>query len=118
MSEHDEVNLDHASIIDNNCSVQLYDVGAPDCLLAESVNANGARLLWLVDNTRIDESGVDLGNRLPPHELHGPLPADVAHRVASVPIRCGRPRADGRPCRSPVARPGDACAWHREGTPA
>jgi hypothetical protein len=28
--------------------------------------------------------------------------------------RCGRPRTDGRPCRTRVTDPGDACMWHQD----
>lgn len=52
-----------------------------------------------------------------PHEQHRPIP----HRMQvmldrPVQPRCGRPRADGQPCRTFVARPGTACHWHRTTT--
>jgi hypothetical protein len=28
-------------------------------------------------------------------------------------LRCGRRTKSGRSCRTPVARAGDTCAWHR-----
>lgn len=48
---------------------------------------------------------------LAPHELEGPLPPAYTDRLDP---RCGRPRKDGQPCRSPVARFGGHCGWHRE----
>lgn len=50
-----------------------------------------------------------------PHEQPGPLPTAVRVRVEQS--RCGAPRADGHPCRTPVARPGGRCAWHRQEAP-
>jgi plasmid stabilization system protein ParE len=38
---------------------------------------------------------------------------DGTERDAEPP-RCGRPRSNGRPCRCTVARPGDACLFHRD----
>jgi hypothetical protein len=31
--------------------------------------------------------------------------------------RCGRPRADGQPCRARVGEPGDTCVWHEGSGP-
>jgi hypothetical protein len=47
---------------------------------------------------------------VPPHEQLGPLPALYRHRLDQH--RCGRPRRDGKPCRTPVARSGLTCANH------
>lgn len=46
----------------------------------------------------------------PPHEGLGPLPARFL--PVSEPHRCGRPRRDGRPCRTVVSEDGDACRHH------
>jgi hypothetical protein len=47
------------------------------------------------------------------HEQLGPLPSRWRDRVQLAPLRCGRPTQAGRPCRIPVAAPGQRCSWHR-----
>jgi len=75
----------------------------------EAVEADGTRCYWIVDANGRTRSP----QRLPAHELLGPLPDAVTARLASTMLRCGRPTHAGSPCRTPVARLGLACSNHR-----
>lgn len=78
-----------------------------DTYAAWVVSPDGARWPWLI---RSDGNGQPGGCRCrdcAPHDQLGRLP-DAFH-----PLRCRRPRADGRPCRRAVAQPGAACHYHR-----
>ncbi len=72
------------------------------------VSADGGRWPWLIDPTADDGDTAGIGA---PHEQLGPLPARWQARLDQT--RCGRPRHDGQPCRTPTGRPGDPCHWHR-----
>ena len=50
------------------------------------------------------------------HERLGPVPVQWQRRIRQAQLRCGRPRSDGQPCRTPVARAGHSCANHRMAT--
>ena len=73
-------------------------------------------------NEELIGDGQHAYNRATPeavHEQTGPLPDRYRLGLQCVPIRCGRQtKGTGRACRTPVTRPGDACAWHRAGAPA
>lgn len=75
-----------------------------------AVRPDGSEWLWLL------VPGGDLDDTprgpWPDHERTGPLPATYRHRLAQH--RCGQPRLDGRPCRTPVARSGLTCAHHAQ----
>lgn len=102
-----------ADLVDSDTRRCLCDVGAEGHSIAEAVTPAGGRSLWFLDDAQLNADGTDHGNPRPPHELLGPLPPDLASRIRSTPIRCGRPCADGHPCRIEVSAPGHACGWHR-----
>jgi hypothetical protein len=57
--------------------------------------------------------GAAMTARIAPHETTAPLNSWWRARLATAGMRRGRPRLDGRPCRTPVSRPGAACHHHR-----
>jgi hypothetical protein len=79
------------------------------------VSASGEAWPIIRDTTITERTEVALGaeqtTRLAPHEGAGPLGSWWRERIAQP--RCGRPRRDGQPCRTPVARVGDVCGNHR-----
>ncbi len=88
----------------NRSAVLTLDLDA-----AVAVHPDGSESLWLL------VPGDDDGPASPPpaHEQTGPLPESYQRRLAQ--LRCGRPRVDGLPCRTPVAAVGQACSHHRAG---
>jgi hypothetical protein len=108
---------DYADLIDDARTRCLCDVGAPDYLAATAVSADGTAHLLLAradaigdENTRYDPTCRTIA-----HEQLGPLPLGVVQRItiARRTHCCGRRTKAGAPCRTPVARAGDACSWHR-----
>jgi hypothetical protein len=84
--------------------------------LVELVDDNGDRWPWISPH-HVPASGVDgcACHECAPHEQTGPMGAwHVADLMAA---RCGRPRSNGRPCRSRVRERGEPCYWHREAGP-
>lgn len=74
-----------------------------------AVATDGTAWPWLVSPAGDDaDQGCHCRN-CAPHDQLGTLP----ERYRPV-ARCRRPRRDGKPCRTPVARPGVACANHRD----
>lgn len=114
--------MNNRPMVDRNRSACLDDVGGGHRSAFVAVTADGRDVLWLVDHDHADDSDdADYGcacQRCAPHERTGPLPAHVRGLVARAKPRCGRPRADGRPCRNVVATCGDACHHHRPPTHA
>lgn len=99
--------------IDGCTERHLCDVGLPGYSIAETVDPNGVIEFWILHQPQIGSPDADHGNPTPPHELNGPLRPDWRRRVAETLLRCGRATRAGRPCRTPVAVPGLACAHHR-----
>jgi len=123
------MNNDNANLIDDDRTRCLCDVGQPDYLAATAVAADGATHLLLAQVDAIGDETVryDPTCSAVRHEQTGPLPPGVQYRVWQVlgnrhddrdGWRCGRPTKSGTRCRTPVHRPGDACAWHRTGARA
>ena len=111
--------FDGSTLIDWERSACLCDVGSPGFVAAWSVAPDGEDVAWLVDEAELLK-GADAqhGSANQVHEQLGPLPGHWRARVYLSPIRCGRARADGRPCRQLVGAPGRPCAWHSERTNA
>ena len=97
-------------LVDTNRSAVLTRYGCGHTLdAAVAVHPDGSESLWLL------VPGDDDGPASPPpaHEQTGPLPESYQRRLAQ--LRCGRPRVDGLPCRTPVAAVGQTCSHHRAG---
>jgi len=94
-------------LVDVNRSAVLTRYGCGHTIdAAVAVHSDGSETMWLL------VPGGDDGPASPPpaHEQTGPLPESYQRRLAQP--RCGQPRLDGRPCRTPVARSGLTCANH------
>lgn len=78
-------------------------------VLTECINPDGTSEFWIMDREVRESSAT----RLPAHEHLGPLPQDVADRVAGI-HHCGAPTSTnhGQPCRNTVLAPGNRCRWH------
>ena len=74
-----------------------------------AIEPDGSESMWVVVPGADEDTPRD---PWPDHERTGPLPARFAQP------RCGRPRVDGKPCRTPVAVVGQTCGHHRHGIPA
>jgi hypothetical protein len=114
--------FDEFPLFDWERSACLCDVGAPSPSVAVAVTDDGHDTLWMVDHAELNAEHPRCGNSDQPHEQVGSLPPDVRARVEQVHTRrnwprCGRPRKDGQPCRTPVARRGQHCSWHRDSAP-
>jgi hypothetical protein len=105
--------FDRFTFVDYQRSACLCDVGLADYTVALCVTANGENQAWLVSEAELGIANTPHGDADQPHEQLGPLPAHWRSMVMLAPYRCGRPRADGRPCRQAVKGPG-RCAWHSE----
>ena len=105
------------SLIDYERAACLCDVGQPDYWAAVCVTASGEDVLWLVCKDELGAEHPRCGSSDQPHERLGPLPLEVVRgiTISRRTHRCGRRTKSGAPCRTPVARPGDGCAWHRTG---
>lgn len=104
--------------IDGRRSCSLYDVGGGNVLAATLVGADYT-ILALLDTDHIrDGTPIDRHCREAVHEQLGPLPLEIARRVAIAnrTHRCGHPTESGRPCRITVTHAGDACRWHSKPT--
>ncbi|GAC59018.1 hypothetical protein GOHSU_68_00100 [Gordonia hirsuta DSM 44140 = NBRC 16056] len=105
--------FDRWSLVDDSTRRCLCDVGLPGRSAAETVEADGERVLWILADELVGDDSADLGARRPAHEKVGPLPAGWAERVRLAGRRCGRPTKAGRPCRAPVSVAGASCFRHR-----
>ncbi|MGO9156777.1 hypothetical protein [Mycobacterium sp.] len=103
---------DRFGIIDPDRSTCLCDVGQPDYAAVTVIDPDGADRLVLAECATINDPTVSYRSDPPPHEHLGPLPPRWGARVALAPFYCGRPTRAGRPCRIPVAAPGQRCSWH------
>lgn len=101
-------------LVDPNRTACLCDVGAPGYALTVAVDHNGNETLWIIDNGQLGVDGTDHGNPNQPHEKPGELPQTIRERIRGDRARCGRPRADGKPCRAPAPEPGRGCYWHQD----
>jgi hypothetical protein len=104
------------SYIDYARSRCLCDVGMPGYVAVTAVDTDGDTDLVLVDESALGCEGhnaYDPTCAAAPHEQSGPLPQRFRSRLLATPLRCGRRTKGGAPCRTPVAEPGRACAWHR-----
>lgn len=82
------------------------------------VTPDGQTVLWLLAHQ--GEIGYDdtfgcacrdcAPHEIPDCSIPGRMRAVLDRPTQS---RCGRPRLDGHPCRTPVAHPGLVCHWHR-----
>ncbi|MDV3136755.1 hypothetical protein [Mycobacterium sp. 29Ha] len=109
----DPVPGDNAQI-DYGRSAPLYREGGYHYAAVATSDAYGEHLV-LAYGVAINDPAVryDPICRDVDHEQLGPLPPAVAARIAAATRpRCGQPNRHGRPCRVPVAAPGDACVWH------
>jgi hypothetical protein len=107
--------FDGFALVDWERSACLCDVGLAGFVVAWSVTADGEDVAWLVNEAELlNGEKAQHGNANRPHEQLGPLPPRWRAAVQCAPYRCGRPRADGRPCRQSVKAPGRSCAWHSE----
>ncbi|MET9199048.1 hypothetical protein [Gordonia sp. NPDC003585] len=111
--DHRDARRFYEKLVDDVCSVELADVGLTGFELAETVDSDGFRQLWILDRAQLGKPGTDHGNQRPHHEGWGMLPAGVREAVRAAPLRCGRRRRDGGACRAIVTHRGDACSWHR-----
>lgn len=110
--------FDGFPLIDWQRSACLCDVGAPGHSLAVAVTDDGRDTLWMIDDAELHAEHPRHGGNSQPHEQVGPLPERWRERVAwSAAFRCGLPTKSGRPCKLPVARPGDRCLFHRAASP-
>ncbi|WP_328856359.1 hypothetical protein OG579_13655 [Williamsia herbipolensis] len=109
---------DELRFLDPTTRRPLDDVGLPGSDLAETVDADGSVVLWIVDRDRIYDRGVDLGDEQPPHDLTGALPAPWRSGSAPKPTApvCGAPTATGKACGIRVAG-GARCHHHRAAAP-
>lgn len=109
---------DHTSIVLDDRSVCLCDVGQSAYIAATIISPDGAQRLVLAEREAIG----DPGTRFDPtcstvaHEQPGPLPMEFVRRftIGQRTHRCGRRTCKGCPCRNRVDRPGQACEWHSE----
>jgi hypothetical protein len=104
------------AIIDYARSACLCDVGLPGGEAAARIGDDGRADLVIVDVSLLGDGRYTYDPTTPeaPHEQVGCLlPPRWQARVALAPPRCGRKTKAGRPCRTPVTTPGDACSWHR-----
>jgi hypothetical protein len=103
------------AIIDFTRTACLCDVGLPGGEAAVLVGDDGRADFVIVDVSLLGDEGHTYDPTTPqaPHEQPGALPPRWQARVALAPLRCGRKTKTGRPCRTPVTTPGDACPWHR-----
>ncbi|SIE28579.1 Uncharacterised protein [Mycobacteroides abscessus subsp. abscessus] len=99
-----------------NRSVNLDDVGLDGHLLAVLLDPAADELFALVCDHLVGVQTIPTVDA--PHEQIGLLPEHYRRMIAYTPIRCCRRTASGRPCRTPVAAAGYACAWHRDKRPA
>lgn len=104
--------------IDSTRSACLCDAGAPDYLLGIAIGADGQEDFVLIHQSVVGDENHTYNRTTPeaPHEQIGPLPLEYVRRItiSRRTHRCGCPtKTTGRPCRTPVVRPGDACGWHR-----
>lgn len=100
------------SLIDNDRTACLCDVGAPDYVAAVCVTPTGDDVLWLVHRDELGREDAAIGSAVQPHEQLGRLPATWRRRINGDP-RCGAQRSNGQPCRMKVASEGDICKIHR-----
>jgi hypothetical protein len=110
------------SLIDYERTACLCDVGQPNYWAAVCVTDTGEDVLWLVCKDELGAEHPLCGSPDQPHEQLGPLALEFVRRITisrrTRTHRCGRPTKAGAPCRTPVARRGDACARHRRPAPA
>ena len=84
--------------------------------LALAIDSDGETSLWIARPLCAEHQRSAIHGNLTRagHERLGPLNTWWQSRVDRLTTtRCGRPRADGQPCRAVVGRPGDGCAHHR-----
>jgi hypothetical protein len=105
------------SYIDNARSACLCGEGGGPYVAAVLVAADGRQDLVLVHEELIGDDAHSYNHTTPEaaHEQAGPLPLEFVRRItiSRRTHRCGRRTKSGSACRTPVARPGDACTWHR-----
>jgi hypothetical protein len=102
--------------IDDARTACLCDQGLPGWHAATCVAEDGCHDLVLANAEWVGDGRYTYDPTTPqaPHEQPGPLPPRWRDRVQLAPLRCGRRTKSGTSCRTYVARPGDACGWHRE----
>jgi hypothetical protein len=112
------VSDDRTSLLDDDHTRCLCDVGGDGYIAATAVAADGSTHLLLARVDAIGNSDVtyDPGCTDVAYEQLGALPPRWAARVALAPLRCGRRTKSGTPCRITVTEPNAACSWHRTST--
>lgn len=107
--------FDGFALVDVERSACLCDVGLAGYVVAWCIAPDGQSAAWLVSDAELlNGENAQRGNPNQPHEQIGRLPSYWRARAARPPHRCGRPRADGRPCRQAVKIAGRPCVWHAE----
>ncbi|MEZ7240782.1 hypothetical protein ACWEQV_12600 [Rhodococcus aetherivorans] len=77
------------------------------------ITPRGDASLWLVAH-HDDGIGCACLDCAPHEHPSRPMPTRILAALdARTTLRCGRPRTDGQPCRTVVARRGATCRWHR-----
>jgi hypothetical protein len=108
---------ENASIIDDNHTAYLGDVGSRDYIAATAISADGSQHLVLAELASLGDENVRCNLTCPTvtHDQTGPLPIEFVRRVTvsrRMTHRCGRQTKSGNPCKIRVSRAGDACEWH------
>lgn len=105
---------DHA-LLDSRLGACLCGAGQSAYTAEVAVGADGqVHTLWLWQRGGPERASP---GEPPAHEHAGPLPRWWHTRVLTAAPRCGRPRADGHPCRRHVYD-GQPCWQHRNPTHA
>jgi hypothetical protein len=89
-----------------------------DWVLSDVIEPDGSRDVVMIEVERyVTQRRFESIRYRAPHEGLGRLSRGWRERIFGGALRCGRPCADGHPCRSMVARPGEACRLHRPDGP-
>jgi hypothetical protein len=107
---------DGFSLVDDERTACLCDVGSPTYVAAAAINPDGSvtYVLAAVELLGDPSATYDAHCANVTHEQTGPLPPRWRDRVELAPARCGRRTKAGTRCRTHVGRPGDACGWHKQ----
>jgi hypothetical protein len=76
--------LDRFALIDRHRSADLDDVGGRGMTLAVAVDSDGAEHLGIIERRTFGDRTTGFSLGAPEHEMLGPLPLDVVHRIASA----------------------------------
>ena len=104
MTKGDQMKSDPHSIPDPSRSVDLGN----GYRAAMCINEDGSVYPWLVAAANSDPHGCAC-QECAPHEQNTRIPHPMRRALH---LTCGRPRADGQPCRASVRTPGMPCHQH------